>query len=280
MSLTLISLIIASALAGKSFYVDPNSTSAEYFQQPTATWFSDANADIKSAVSDVVDSAQAANQVPVLVLYTIPQRDCGSYSSGGAASDDAYKTFVQQFAKGIGSAETVVILEPDSLGVLDCLDRDGKLARYALLKYAVERLKQKPNTHVYIDAGHPDWVDANTMVKRLKKSGLGEADGFALNVSNFYSNKSNLIYGKAISALTHHSHFVIDTSRNGNGISDPYEWCNPPGMALGTSPTPITHHKLLDAFLWIKPPGESDGTCNGGPSAGTWWQDYATGLAS
>jgi endoglucanase len=28
-----------------------------------------------------------------------------------------------------------------------------------------------------------------------------------------------------------------------------------------------------------RPPGFSDGTCNGGPAAGTWWPDYALGLA-
>jgi endoglucanase len=43
--------------------------------------------------------------------------------------------------------------------------------------------------------------------------------------------------------------------------------------------TPSTGDPLADAFLWIKAPGESDGTCNGGPSAGTWWPDYALGLA-
>ena len=36
---------------------------------------------------------------------------------------------------------------------------------------------------------------------------------------------------------------------------------------------------LADALLWVKAPGESDGSCNGGPSAGTWWTEYALGLA-
>jgi hypothetical protein len=33
------------------------------------------------------------------------------------------------------------------------------------------------------------------------------------------------------------------------------------------------------AFLWIKTPGRSDGTCSGGPPAGTWWPSYAPALA-
>ena len=36
-------------------------------------------------------------------------------------------------------------------------------------------------------------------------------------------------------------------------------------------------YPLVDAFLWIKTPGESDGTCSGGPAAGKWWGEYALG---
>ncbi|MGW5026607.1 glycoside hydrolase family 6 protein, partial [Streptomyces albidoflavus] len=46
-----------------------------------------------------------------------------------------------------------------------------------------------------------------------------------------------------------------------------------------TPPTTRTGDPLLDAYLWIKRPGESDGSCRGGPSAGTWWPEYALGLA-
>ena len=74
-------------------------------------------------------------------------------------------------------------------------------------------------------------------------------------------------------------HFVVDTSRNGLGPTPDGQWCNPPGRALGAAPTLETGDPAADAFLWIKRPGESDGACNGGPSAGTWWADYALGLA-
>ena len=74
------------------------------------------------------------------------------------------------------------------------------------------------------------------------------------------------------------AHFVIDTSRNGRGPKG-VEWCNPPGRALGTRPTTATGSPLIDAYLWIKVPGESDGTCRNGPPAGRWWPRYALGLA-
>lgn len=73
---------------------------------------------------------------------------------------------------------------------------------------------------------------------------------------------------------------IVDTSRNGLGRWSGSEyWCNPPGRALGLRPTAHTASRLADAYLWIKLPGESDGTCKGGPSAGTWWPEYALGLA-
>ena len=36
----------------------------------------------------------------------------------------------------------------------------------------------------------------------------------------------------------------------------------------------------IDAYLWIKDPGASDGPCHGGPPAGQDWPKYAAALAS
>ncbi|MFE1337467.1 glycoside hydrolase family 6 protein [Streptomyces sp. NPDC058733] len=96
-------------------------------------------------------------------------------------------------------------------------------------------------------------------------------------------------------------HFVIDTSRNGLGAwtpppgkytGDPEAWCNAPGRGLGPRPTADTGVPLVDAYLWLKIPGESDGSCTrntGGtidpeygivdPPAGVWWPDQAHTLA-
>ena len=67
--------------------------------------------------------------------------------------------------------------------------------------------------------------------------------------------------------------------RNGAGPAPGDDWCNPSGRALGDRPTAATGDRLVDALLWVKRPGESDGACNGGPPAGEWWADYALGLA-
>lgn len=97
------------------------------------------------------------------------------------------------------------------------------------------------------------------------------------------------------------THFVIDTSRNGVGpwapgdYPDPQDWCNPPDRGLGMLPTLDTGNPLIDAYLWIKIPGESDGECTRGlgpagetvdpewnvidPGAGDWFAEMALQLA-
>lgn len=70
--------------------------------------------------------------------------------------------------------------------------------------------------------------------------------------------------------------------------------CNPPGRGLGVRPTAQTGQALIDAYLWIKTPGQSDGQCNRGiagattdpawggitdPAAGAWFGLQALELA-
>ena len=88
------------------------------------------------------------------------------------------------------------------------------------------------------------------------------------------------------------THYVIDTSRNGQGrntmtgyAAAPYdqpasvittlqsgEWCNNPGAGLGLRPTADTGVPLVDAYLWVKTPGESDGQCDASGGVRAW--DY------
>lgn len=244
---------------------------------PTASWFGDWNRDIQSDVNSLVSSAANTGNTPVMVAYDIPMRDCGSYSGGGAASPEAYKSWIQDFASGIGDRSAIVILEPDAVAQATCLPSADQATRYQLLDFAISALKAHAGTKVYLDAGNPSWVEAGDIANRLKQAGISKADGFSLNVSNFIATSDNLSYGHKVSAQIGNKHFVVDTSRNGNGSNG--EWCNPSGRALGHAPTANTGDNLADYFLWIKTPGESDGTCNGGPAAGTWWPSYAENLA-
>jgi endoglucanase len=110
--------------------------------------------------------------------------------------------------------------------------------------------------------------------------------------------------------------FVIDSARNGQGpwvppagtpAGDVQDWCNPPDRGLGyrsqlcgapsddesdAGPISCQRTPLLDANLWVKIPGESDGQCNRwqppgsadpvrgimDPAAGQWFGDLALEL--
>jgi endoglucanase len=285
-------------IAGQKLYVDPNSDAVQAVQQaqaagqsanaallekiadqPRAQWFGDWDSDPQSDVGSWVSAAAAAGTEPVIVAYDLPWLDCGGYSAGGASSPAAYESFINGMTAGLAGRRAVVIVEPDALAELTCLSSSEQASYYQLLTYAVDTLTTDKLAAVYLDSGNAGWQSAATMASRLQQAGIAKARGFSLNVSNFDTTASETAYGEAInSALGNTSHFVIDTSRNGQGPGD--TWCNPPGRGLGTPPTANTGNAQIDAYLWIKDPGESDGTCNGGPNAGTWWTSYALGLAA
>ncbi|HEV7627780.1 MAG TPA: glycoside hydrolase family 6 protein [Streptomyces sp.] len=254
--------------------------------QPVAEWIG--TEDPGGQARKVATDAAKADRDALLVLYNLPHRDCGQYSRGGARDGAAYRDWVGKIVKGIGKRPATVIVEPDAIPHVlmeGCTPAKYQSERYRLLNETVSKLQTLPRTRVYLDAGNPDWVrDPGGLVEPMKRAGIEAADGFSLNVSNYQTTASNTAYGKKFSPMVGNKPFVIDTSRNGNGPvagagADEEAWCNPPGRALGESPTTKTGDDLIDGYLWIKRPGESDGECKGGPKAGQWWPKYALGLA-
>jgi cellulose 1,4-beta-cellobiosidase len=192
-----------------------------------------------------------------------------------------------------------LILEPDSLGnivtnqnIKKCAD--AKTTYETSVSYAISKLSQA-HVKIYLDAAHSGWLgwDNNrsgfvTVVKNvLNAAGSGaKIQGFATNVSNYTVIKQGmpvadthpfdsnpctdeLTYVTKLSASMEAGgltgmKFVIDTSRNGNaGIRPQWgDWCNVKNAGLGERPqaNPRASHPMLDAFMWIKGPGESDGT--------------------
>ncbi|GAA0400405.1 glycoside hydrolase family 6 protein [Streptomyces luteireticuli] len=255
--------------------------------RPTAVWLT--GDDPHDQAEEVTRQAARNGRVPLLVAYNIPHRDCGLYSSGGASDADAYRDWVARAAEGIGPRRAWVVLEPDAIAHLasGCVaPAEVARERPELLAEAVRTFKSLPRTSVYLDAGNAGWIsDQRQLAGLLKRSGVEEADGFALNVSNFHTTPVTREYGGRLSALLGGAHYIIDTSRNGNGPLPPSPgdretWCNPPGRALGAPPTTVTGDPLVDALVWVKRPGESDGACRGAPPAGHWWAEYALGLAT
>jgi endoglucanase len=331
--------------------------------QPRAVWITGGGTvQTRVRVAQVVHRAKARRQLPVLVAYNIPGRDCAGLSAGGALTTAEYKAWIDAFAAGIGDEQAIVILEPDGLGLLpsscggpnpDYPFTDAQ--RYEELNYAVDRLGAQPGTSVYLDGTHSHWLSVGDIASRLVTAGVLDAQGFFLNVSNFRWTDYEAKYGTWISKciafannpeeggwrLGHYDwcasqyfsplgpvnpddistwvytdqwfdanlgnaiptvHYVVDTSRNGRGpwtpaaaYPDPQDWCNPPGRGAGLRATSETGVALLDAFLWVKVPGESDGQCARGlgpagttvdpewgqidPPAGEWFPDQALQLA-
>jgi len=273
---------------GTQFYADPNSQVVRWdaanrgdyrepaiesriAQIPQGIWFANYRpSTVQSDVSAVTSAAAAAGKTPVLVVYMIPNRDCGGASAGGAPDINSYRNYMQSFANGLGSHQVIVILEPDSLSLQTCLNSQQAADRDNAIAFAGARLKAAdPAAKVYMDAGHSAWNPPATQAATLNAAGVRtSSDGIFSNVSNFHTTASEVSYDKQVlAALGNPSnlHIVVDTSRNGNGALGS-EWCDPAGRALGQVPTANTGDGAVDAYLWVKPPGEADGCAN---TAGT-----------
>jgi endoglucanase len=230
-------------------------------------------ATVAATVTATLDAADADGSIPVFVVYGVPNRDCGNLSAGGLTAAD-YPLWTAEIAGAVAERSAVVILEPDALALAtQCGNADERIAQ---IKGAVDAFAPT-QAIVYLDGGHSTWLPATQMADLLTRAGIADTRGFATNVSNYNSTVKERAYGEKLSSLTGDSHYVIDVGRNGKGSNG--EWCNPSGRALGAAPAVVTKAGHLDAQLWIKPPGESDGTCNGGPAAGTWWPQNALELA-
>ncbi|MBG0856778.1 glycoside hydrolase family 6 protein [Streptomyces spinoverrucosus] len=265
---------------------DPRSAVvARIADQPASVWFADFTpGTITSRVAAVTAGAAAQGRVPVVVPYAIPDRDCGGHSQGGAPDLAAYDDWIERFAAGLGSGEVIVILEPDSVAQADCLPAADRADRFASLARAGRVLKAaNPKARVYYDAGHSGWNPAQKQAALLRQAGAASpasSDGVFSNVSNFHRTADEIAYDRQVLAALGGPDglgAVIDTSRNGNGAPADGAWCDPAGRKIGRAPTLHTGEARIDAYLWVKLPGESDG-CKGTP--GTFSPSYAYDLAS
>jgi endoglucanase len=279
----------------RGLYIDPNSQVMRWVaanpndsrlpvirdrvaSQPQARWFATVNVgtiqqDVASYVAGATDGSS-----PVLVAYGITNRDCGGASAGGAANLSTYASWIDNFARGVGSSPAIVILEPDSLALQTCLSGADITARDNALAAAVQSFRTSaPNAKVYLDAGHSAWNGAADQAGRLRAAGVTSAAGIYTNVSNFNPTANETSFAaQVLSAIGNPAlRAVIDTSRNGNGSNG--QWCDPTGRAIGQAPTRQAPTSVVDAFLWVKPPGEADGCA---AAAGTFVPDLAFAMAS
>ena len=102
---------------------------------PSAVWLGEwSGADPTDEVRMVLHSA--AGQKVTFVLYFIPERDCGQYSAGGAASSEEYTRWVRAVAAALKGSIAAVVLEPDALAHSAEVDGASRDARLQVLSLA------------------------------------------------------------------------------------------------------------------------------------------------
>ncbi|MDU0292852.1 glycoside hydrolase family 6 protein, partial [Saccharothrix longispora] len=105
--------------ADSAFYVVPDTSAARWVAQnpgdsraavirdrianvPQARWYTTTNtSQVRAQVDSFVGAAAAAGKIPIMVVYNIPNRDCGGASGGGAPSHQAYRAWVDEVAAGL-----------------------------------------------------------------------------------------------------------------------------------------------------------------------------------
>ncbi|KAF9554540.1 cellobiohydrolase [Agrocybe pediades] len=228
----------------------------------------------------------------------------------------------------------VVILEPDSLANLVTNMGVEKCATAASaykegIAYALAKL-QRDNVALYLDGANGGWLGWDDNLAPSAKL-FGEvlntaktinpntkARGLAINVSNYnqyisavrenyteWSNSWDEFH--YVNSLTPHlqaagfpAHFIIDQGRSGKGgiRTEWGQWCNVKNAGFGMRPTSdqaVIKNPNVDAIVWVKPGGESDGTSDRSsprfdemcvsevahvpaPEAGTWFNEHVVNL--
>jgi len=298
----------------------------------TFVWYYSVSAQtiFENALRDAQAVASTGQKIVFpMVIYNMPDRDCSSQASNGELQFDndglnKYKQMIDTIASTISrypDFNYAIVVEPDSLanmvsnaGVNRCQSSlfDKYIDAYA---YVITKFQQN-NVALYIDVAHSAWLGwpekatkvADSLQKILQRAGSAKIRGYVTNVSNYqpYQNPNPKTtnpnydeshYGKYLGNLMSQrglpSQFIHDTGRSGRpeALVDGV-WCNLKNAGYGARPTTNTGDSQVDAFVWVKPPGDSDGSsiqggqgydsaCNGGnsltpsPPAGSWFLEYS-----
>jgi endoglucanase len=229
--------------------------------------------------------------IPVLTTYFLHHSTASSCPTPSAlrAAQPLFERRVDAVARATANRPAVYLVEMDGIGSSRCIQKIGSLGIWETdLRYETSKLASLPHTVVYMEAGYSDGNPVGYTAKVLNAAGVRHVQGFWTNDTHLNWTIDEINWGEKISRKTHGAHFVINTAQNGNGpLRNPHpttqgntNHCNPPGRALGPPPTTNTGYPNVDAFLWSSPPGNSGGSCNGGPPAGTFFTARAIQLAA
>ncbi|MDP3893309.1 glycoside hydrolase family 6 protein [Nocardioides sp.] len=235
--------------------------------RPRTKWYGAfvPDGDIAERVRQYVESSQDGDPRALVQLAVFRMQPWGQQACQRPPTRKerrSYRTWISNLATGIGSAHTLVVMQPDG-PFLWCVPKRGVTSR--LLTFATKRLSALPNTSVYIDAGAADWcengrgADPRRCAGILKRTGVKHARGFALDSTHYTGPEENIRHGTRIVRILQRAgygrkHFIIDTAKSGNPMSwgevipaapgeqkDNARTCSKPGMercvTLGIPPT-------------------------------------------
>jgi hypothetical protein len=246
-------------------------------------WFADSDA--KSVAQDFIQASTGGNsavlsQAAIFRLDPWEGAAC-PHGTWNAANQQSYKTWVTNFAAGIGNSRVALIVQPD-LPFAECA---GSPVPLKLVNYAAQRFNALPHTTVYLDGGARYFPSFTQAVAMLEHAGIRNVRGFSLNTSEYDTTSGEIEYGaRLVQALAAtgipSKHFVISTAENGAGFLNgqyPGDVNNPRVcrnrfdrlcVTLGIPPTTevasprwhlsgadaILASRYVDAYLWAGRP--------------------------
>ncbi len=214
-------------------------------------WFADADA--KSVARQFIASSTGGNPAVLsqAAIFRLDPWEGAACPNGtwNAADQASYKTWIDNFAAGIGNARIALIVQPD-LPFAECAHSSVPLQ---LVNYAARRFNALPHATVYVDGGVRYFPSFTQAVSMLEQAGVRYVRGFSLNTSEYDTTSSEIEYGtRLVNALAAAGipgkHFVINTAENGAGFLN------------GQYPGDVTHprvctspHDTLCVTLGIPP---------------------------
>jgi endoglucanase len=228
------------------------------------------------------------NSIPIFTTFFLYQAGYCETKSTILAHRATFERQINEMARGIDRRPAVMLLELDAVGASRCMQRNGGLPYWeADMRYESEKMAALPHTVVYIEGGYADGNDPRYTAKVLNAAGISKIRGFFTNDTHEDWTINEVRWGQRVSRLTHGANFIVNTATNGQGPLIPANrvrsgneiLCNPPGRGIGPLPQVNPGPAHVDAFLWTAPPGNSSGSCNGGPAAGSFWPAKAEGMS-
>jgi endoglucanase len=246
---------------------------------------------VAGLVRDVYRKAAASERIGLIAYQGMRDYPC-ERAAADASLELAYRARTAAVVEDLpdSGARAWVVLEPALLQTIDTCVGDP---RGAWLAEAAEILSAA-GAVVYLDATGLAQQDPEAAAATVASLDLDAVAGFSLNVGQHRATAEQLAWGEAfLAALADHGvdadasrdggdpgqpglGLIIDTSRNGVPLDG--EQCNAADAGIGAPPR-LLGEGVLDALVWVKRPGESDGPCNGGFAVGQFDQAKALELA-